>query len=327
VNISETKVKELVAKWLGERGYQFVRSEFLLEGRRIDFVAARWTDDGHQLDIVGVECKGQITAIALSTIVAEQVTHFARNVPVIYLACSMPREEKLQDIMTFCRVASIGFLGVAEHVGDPTEPGTINPHLDWVRYMHDVRSRVVMFLEFEKKFGERFGSILGGRTDWISINRPQNQPQWNATIHPRDSHCFLGVNVENANRLFRVAAIDGLADCMARLPSAARCEIWRVRFLGRSQRVWLPVRRAPAQMVADELGWLSNLTRVLDAGESLAYTVGFPLWARDEVMSQHVHTERLDTAHEVLSPLYKMVDNILSSDASAIRFPDRLRRS
>lgn len=36
VQITGTRVKELVREWL-ERDFEFVRNEFLVEGRRIDF--------------------------------------------------------------------------------------------------------------------------------------------------------------------------------------------------------------------------------------------------------------------------------------------------
>lgn len=243
-------------------------------------------------------------------IVAEQLAPYGRSIPKIYLACSMPSEERLQELTTFCRVAEVGFVAAAENLGERTHPGSVHPRLDSVRYIEDVRCRVAMFLAFQKKFRDELGLGIrkeGGRTDWISIDRPPDQPQWNATIHDGDSHCLLGVNLESAKRVFARIDMDRLANVQAQLPADVRCEISRVRFLGRNQRKWLPIRRAPAHMVADELDWLGSLAQTLDSGESLGYTVGFPLWARNEAASGHVHNEQLEAAYKVLKPLFEAI--------------------
>ena len=167
-----------------------------------------------------------------------------------------------------------------------------------------------MFLAFQEKFRDELRLGIrseGGRTDWISTDHPLDRPQWNASINPDDPRCFLGVNVEKADRLFSSTDIHRLSDCMAQLPVDARCELSRVQFHGRRQRTWLPIRRAAARLVADELDGLANLVHTLDNRESLAYTVGFPLWGRNEAFSRQVHNARLDEAYKVLMPLYSAV--------------------
>src|SRR5206468_485451 len=111
--------------------------------------------------------------------------------------CSMPSEQRLQELTTFCRVAGVGFMGVSDEVRDPEEPGNINPRLNWVRYMEEVRCRVAMFMEFQKKFRDELRLAIrkdGAGNDWTSTDRPLDRPQWNATIHSGDAQCFLGVN-------------------------------------------------------------------------------------------------------------------------------------
>jgi len=308
----ESEVKKLVKEWLlGEFNRGFVRDEFLVEGRRIDFLAARWTDEGRQLDVVGVECKGEITPAALSVIVADQLSHYARRTPKVYLACSMPGEPRLQEIRTFCRVAGVGLIACGfsgRAVDDPPTKTTLR--LDREQYLKDVRCRVAMFLAFERKFRGELGMGIhpaGGRIDWISTDQPLDRPQWNSFINPDDPHCFLGVNFDNANRLFRTTDLADLSNSMARLPIEARCEVQRVQFLGRGQRTWLPIRRAGAHIIADELLGVASLVDTLGKGESLSFTVGFPLWRSNEAFSQRVHQRQLEEAYEVLKPLWSSV--------------------
>jgi len=276
--------------------------EFLLEGRRIDFLAGRWTHQDHQLDILGVECKGDITPTGLSTIVVEQLSHYVRSVPKIYLACSMPREERLQDFAAFCRVAGVGML-VADGLGAKClgeAEGDVNIRLDSVRYK-EVRCRVAMFLAFTDKFGPQ---LLGGRMHFISTKTALDRPQWNTFLNPDDTSCYLGVNVDNASHMIATMNSAAIAIRMRELPSAARCEVTRVQFLSRSQRAWLPLRLAAASEVASELDWLARLTQTLGKGQSLSLTIGVPLWRRNEVLSRQLHKSRMDEAHKVLEPLY-----------------------
>src|SRR2546425_11592971 len=91
-----------------------------------------------------------------------------------------------------------------------------------------------MFLTFREKFRSRLRLGLhpaGGRIDWISTDQPLDRPQWNSFINPEDPHCFLGVNFDNANRLFRTTDLANLSNSMTRLPIEASCQISRVLFL------------------------------------------------------------------------------------------------
>ncbi len=73
----------------------------------LNFLAARWLDDGWRLDLLGVECKGETNSAEVWKITSEQLRRYARCVPVLYFACSVPRESRIAEFEALCNIAGV----------------------------------------------------------------------------------------------------------------------------------------------------------------------------------------------------------------------------
>src|SRR5207249_1843629 len=128
--------------------------EFPIEGGRLDYLGAQWDADGNELDVVGVECKGEATPGEVWRVANEQLYRYATCLPRQYFACSVPSVAVAQQFESLCQIAGVGFLacfdpGPAEASLSGHEP-SIGLRVDPGTYLAQVRGPVVLFDTFSR---------------------------------------------------------------------------------------------------------------------------------------------------------------------------------
>jgi hypothetical protein len=296
--MNEAEVRKKVEAWLVDQDYKFVVREFGIEGGRLDFLGARWLEGGYEIEVVGVECKGETYAAEVWRIANEQLGRYGRCVPKLYFACSVANPNQGEEFAILCRTAGVGFIGVGSAGADVKHrPRDIGPRLDWVRYMEEVRSRVALFLAFEDVFGadQRRGQ------DWCATNEPTDRAQWGAFVDRAKGRCYLGVNVENSKRMLRKLDLSEIAKVLGALPRETKCQVWRHVFFGPGRRASMPLLMGTASMLA--VGDLEHLRRV-SSEQAVGLWVGLPVWDCGDALGRALHCERIRKAGDVLKPLY-----------------------
>jgi len=296
--MNEAEVRKKVNAWLVDQDYKFLAREFGIEGGRLDFLAARWLEREYEIEVVGVECKGETHAGEVWRIANEQLGRYARCVPKLYFACSVANAHQREEFAVLCRAAGVGFIGVGSAGADVKDPPRdIGSRLDWVRYMEEVRSRVALFLTFEDVFGadQRRGQ------DWCWTNEPTDRAQWSAFVDRAEGRCYFGVNVENSKRMLRELDLSEIAKVLGALPRETKCQVWRHVYFGLGRRVSMPLLMGTASMLA--VGELEHLRRV-SSKQTVGLWVGLPLWHCGDAWARALHGGRICEARDALKPLY-----------------------
>jgi len=296
--MNEAEVKERVKSWLAANDYELVRGEFGVEGGRLDFLGGGWPEQEYEIEVVGVECKGETHAGEVWRITNEQLGRYARCVPKLYFACSVARDEQREAFALLCQTAGVGFIGVGSgepHVESPRRP--VGWRLDWWRYMEEVRSRVALFLTFQDEFGRE---LMWGQ-DWCATRELPDRAQWNAFVDRAEGCCYLGVNVENAKRMLGGLDLSEMAKVLGGLPRETRCRVERQVYFGVGKRVSMPVLTGTASMLG-----VSDLEQVrgLCKDRAMSLWVGLPVWECRDAFGRALHRRRIEEAKDALRPLY-----------------------
>lgn len=296
--MNEGEVKERVQCWLAAEQYDFITREFGIEGGRLDFLGARWLEGEYEIEVVGVECKGETHASEAWRIANEQLGRYARCVPRLYFACSVASADQREAFAVLCRTAGVGFIGIGSAEPDVTKPPrNIGSRLDWARYMEEVRSRVALFMTFK----DEFGSDLRRGQDWCSTSEPNDRTQWNAFVDRDESRCYFGVNVENSKRILRESDLSEIAKVLAGLPQETKCRVWRQVFFGLGRGVSMPLLMGTASMLG--VSELEHL-RSVSGDQPVSLWVGLPVWDCRDAFGRGLHRQRICRAKDALQPVY-----------------------
>ena len=298
--MNEAAVKDRVRGWLKDEGFDFIWPEFVIEGGRLDYLAARWLDDGQQLDLVGVECKGETNAAEVWAISNGQLAMYSRSIPRLYFACSRPRDAQMAAFTDLCRLSGVGFVGIdgtQAHAVEP--PSNISTRLDSARYL-DVRCRSALFCAFEDSFGKNWR----GGENWRSTPEPNDRVQWSAWMEPAESRCYLAANLENARRAFHKMEPAIFGRMVGDLPAEARSGVLKHRQFGLGRRATVPISLSSARDIAEEMTYFTMLANQLTGRETLAFWAGLPIWSSDEVLSRSRHRKRMERARAHLDPIH-----------------------
>ena len=293
--MKEPEVKTKVLAWLSGL-YEFVQPEFVTDDGALDFLAANWQEPGYLPEIIGVECKGEATAAEVWKIANEQLGRYARCVPRLYFACSLPAEKQQQAFIELCRVASVGFVGIGPSGPVVTNPPfEIGPRLRPEQYLEQVRSVVAMLMVFEGVFGAE--NVRRAR-DWCSTKEPNAGAQWNAFVE--NGCCHFGVNIENARTIFASADLSVVAGLIAKLPSEARGKISELRYFGPGRHSELPLVRCQASMLT-----IADLEYVKELSRAKTIHVGLclPIWTTRDAFTRTEHHTRMLAAQDTLTDL------------------------
>jgi hypothetical protein len=293
--MNEDAVKASVSAWLTPQGYAAL-PEFVVAGGRLDFLGTRWIDDGRQLEVVGVECKGTPTAAEVWGITSEQLNRYTRIVPRLYFACFAPEGEPEDGFAALCRIAGVGFLAVRESgVTVAHKPPDISTRFDPDGYTTQVRAPVVL----RHAFRETFGPDVRLGTTWIATPEPNNSVQWNGYLDAARSAIYLGVNIENARQVLGKVDPAALVSVLSGI-GGATFSAGQDRYFGPGRRATIPILEANADAISpEEVAYLIDLS----ARVPIHLTIGIPAWSLRETRQLSWYLEALAAARARLDPV------------------------
>ena len=262
--------------------------QFKIQERKIDLCTFWWQDDV-QLECWGVECKPKVTVSNIFNYF-EQVGDYHESFPTIYLLTgSLQGEESLKSV---CEASGIG-LYLAPPSGDVRCVSNAGVRKFDEREFSKVRNTGAALLSFTKFFPQAEPRSWGAYTE--------GDVQFNVSFDDSSGEWRLGTNVENVHSADVHGRWGSLSAVVRGLPEDGLVRVWKHTYTAR-QRGTIPILTMAASEFDGE-SVLRHLGKVKK--EAWHMNISLPLWSAFELLTKPQHLSRLESAKEMLTPIFE----------------------
>jgi ribulose bisphosphate carboxylase small subunit len=315
--VKEKKIKEIIKKYLENKGYFVPKVEFDVGIRRPDVVGFKWIEENeYEIDVIAIECKKTNDARQLLTpIIINYLRELQKFFPNVYLAS--PKVEN-NGLNAFLKLWRIGYYPIDVSSQNVIENYIIeaktSPVLDGTNYLLQVRQRVALILTYIDVFNnpeELEVRVSEPGIVWCFKREPANYCAGNGLL---DNDYHFGINIEETNNVKKVLNIDQkkLFKIFKDLPGDYSINLNYIDVRRPREVSWTIFHGKINKMSENEFNKLINMCK--EKNYNIRLYIHKRIWFKDEVLSRTEHKSRVENAKKELEPLKSEVEASLQKN-------------